>query len=129
MKLLKRKIITNHLIILNFLLIMVLLTNNGSFNVLSIKISSKTIDWNNNIGYFDRIVFNVITSDELMVQSIRDDEIDMVGQFVDVSLITQSDLDNPNIEISETRRRGFGHITFNTDRFPTNIRALRQGMA
>ncbi|MHA2363762.1 MAG: ABC transporter substrate-binding protein [Candidatus Hodarchaeales archaeon] len=85
--------------------------------------------WLNNQGYIDRIVFKVITSDELMVQALRAGEIDIVGQFVDVSLITQSDLNDPNMGLTQTRRRGFGHITFNTENFPTNIRALRQGMA
>ncbi|MHA2363764.1 MAG: ABC transporter substrate-binding protein, partial [Candidatus Hodarchaeales archaeon] len=85
--------------------------------------------WLSNQGYIDRIVFKVITSDELMVQALRAGEVDIVGQFVDVSLITQSDLNDPNMGLTQTRRRGFGHVTMNTERFPTNIRALRQGMA
>jgi ABC-type transport system substrate-binding protein len=85
--------------------------------------------WVNNQAYLDRIVFKVITSDELMVQALRAGEIDIAGQFIDVSLITQSDLTDPNMGLTQTRRTGFGHVTFNTENFPTNIRGLRQGMA
>ncbi|MHA2364414.1 MAG: ABC transporter substrate-binding protein [Candidatus Hodarchaeales archaeon] len=85
--------------------------------------------WINNKGYVDRIVFKVIPSDELMIQSLRNGEIDIVGKSVNVSLITQSDLTDPNIRLTQTRGRGFGHLTFNSGIFPTNIRGLRQGFA
>ncbi|MHA2364328.1 MAG: ABC transporter substrate-binding protein [Candidatus Hodarchaeales archaeon] len=85
--------------------------------------------WINSKGYIDRIVFKVISSDELMIPSLRSGEIDMIGQFVDVNLITQSDLTDPNLGLTQTRRRGFGALTFDSNLFPTNIRALRQGFA
>jgi ABC-type transport system substrate-binding protein len=85
--------------------------------------------WVNNQGYVDQIVFKVITSDELMVQALRAGEIDMVGQFVDVSLLTPSDNGDPSIGLTQTKRRGFGHVTFNSEKFPTSVRAIRQGFA
>jgi ABC-type transport system substrate-binding protein len=85
--------------------------------------------WVENQGYADQIVFKVITSDELLVQALRAGEIDMVGQFVDVSLLTSADNNDPSIGLTQTRRRGFGHVTFNAQSFPTNVRGLRQGFA
>lgn len=85
--------------------------------------------WLQNQGYIERIVFKVITSDELIVQALRASEIDMVGQFVDVSLLNAGDYNDPDIGLTQTRRRGFGHVTYNNAKFPTNIRALRQGFA
>ncbi|OLS22122.1 MAG: hypothetical protein HeimC3_32640, partial [Candidatus Heimdallarchaeota archaeon LC_3] len=85
--------------------------------------------WIDNQGYVDQILYKVITQDELMVESLRTGEIDIVGQFIDVSLLIPSDYSDPNIGLTQTRRRGFGHVTHNTQKFPTSVRALRQGFA
>ncbi|MHA2366793.1 MAG: ABC transporter substrate-binding protein, partial [Candidatus Hodarchaeales archaeon] len=125
----KRNLNSFHFTFLTFLFVLIFLSNNASISTVSCQMSPQSINWINNRGFVSQIYFKIITSDELMVQSLRGNEIDIVGQFVDVSLITQSDLVNPDFGFSETRRLGFGHITLNTNKFPTNIRALRQGMA
>ncbi|MHA2364561.1 MAG: ABC transporter substrate-binding protein [Candidatus Hodarchaeales archaeon] len=85
--------------------------------------------WMTNRGFFDNITFKVINDEVALVESLRNGTIDMIGQFVDTSLLNASDYSNPNISLTQTRRRGYGHITFNAQRFPTNTRALRQGFA
>jgi ABC-type transport system substrate-binding protein len=85
--------------------------------------------WIENQGYVDQIIYKVITQDELLVEATRTGEIDIVGQFVDVALLKPSDFSNPNLGLTQTRRRGFGHVTFNNQEFPTSVRALRQGFA
>ncbi|KKK85712.1 hypothetical protein LCGC14_2770550, partial [marine sediment metagenome] len=44
-------------------------------------------------------------------------------------LITPNDDDNPDIAIFESQTNGFSHFTMNTQRFPTSIRAFRQGFS
>ncbi|MFW9929677.1 MAG: ABC transporter substrate-binding protein [Candidatus Thorarchaeota archaeon] len=85
--------------------------------------------WIENQGYVDQIIYKVITQEELMVEALRTGEIDISGSFVNVALLKPSDYNNPDLGITETRRRGFGHMTFNTQKFPTNVRAFRQGFA
>ncbi len=85
--------------------------------------------WIDNRGYVDQIVYKVITQDELLVEATRTGEIDIVGQFVDVALLKPSDLADPDLGLTQTRRRGFGHITFNNQEFPSSVRAMRQGFA
>ncbi|MHA2366971.1 MAG: hypothetical protein ACXAC7_23665, partial [Candidatus Hodarchaeales archaeon] len=88
MQLKKHNMITFKIFILTLLLILIFLSSNGSIYVVANKMYSESSDWNNNRGFVDRIIFNIITSDEDMVNALRNGEIDIVGQFVDVSLIT-----------------------------------------
>jgi ABC-type transport system substrate-binding protein len=48
---------------------------------------------------------------------------------VDVSLLTPNDNNDAEIGLTQTKRRGFGHVTFNSEAFPTNVRGIRQGFS
>lgn len=83
-------------------------------------------DWTS--GYADELYFRVITGAEQQVLALQSGEIDLIGQFVDPELVPPL-LTDPNILINQTNRRGFGHVSFNCDRAPTNWTALRQAYA
>ncbi|MFW9930980.1 MAG: ABC transporter substrate-binding protein [Candidatus Thorarchaeota archaeon] len=126
--LIKKKRIIALLILFSFLSIFW----NTSENVVSKIVQSGPKPdkyWIDNQGYVDEIIFKVITQDALLINALREGEIDMMGSFIEPSLLIPADYNNPNLAITETRRRGFGHITFNTQKFPTSIRGLRQGFA
>jgi ABC-type transport system substrate-binding protein len=82
-----------------------------------------------NQGYVDEIFFKIIPSDNVMIQALLNGDIDIAGHFIDVFQLNTEDFTNPTFGIESTHRNGYGHLTFNTQLFPTNIRALRQGFS
>lgn len=64
-----------------------------------------------------------------MVDAVRSGEADMVGQAVQVNDLRPEDYRNNDLEITNTRDDSFGQLTFNTQRFPTSVRVLRQSFA
>jgi ABC-type transport system substrate-binding protein len=55
-------------------------------------------------------------------------DIDLIADFIDAAQIPRLQ-QNPNIAIGKTDRRGFGHLSFNTAKFPGNITEFRQAAA
>ncbi len=90
---------------------------------------SAQAQWRSNTGYVDELIFKVIRSPDEEVLALKKGDIDIIGSFVSPNLLTEDLLTDPNIGQSTTLRRGFGHISFNTAKFPTSSRALRQAFA
>ncbi|MHA2366408.1 MAG: ABC transporter substrate-binding protein, partial [Candidatus Hodarchaeales archaeon] len=98
-----------------------------SFTDLNVRQQSD--NWSLNHGYVDQIIFKEIDSEKLMMDALRTGEIDMIGQNIDQTLITHADLNDPGLELTTSLQSGYGGIAFRNDKFPTNIRAIRQAVA
>jgi len=79
-------------------------------------------------GYADEIYFQIIKGSQQQVLALQAGEIDMIGQFVDPDLRIPL-MTDPNILINQTIRRGFGLVSFNCEKTPTNWTSLRQAFA
>ncbi len=79
--------------------------------------------------YVDKVVYRVIASYERRVQALLSREIDLDTSFVGyhnlISLLTE----DPDIEIFESPRNGYGHIIINCARYPFNIGGFRRAFA
>jgi ABC-type transport system substrate-binding protein len=80
--------------------------------------------------YIDKLVYQVINSQDQRVLSMQAGTIDMDNSFFDPSYYEQLDND-PNINIFSAIRNGYGHITINCrdDAAPLNESVLRQAFA
>ncbi len=85
--------------------------------------------WRNNTAYVDEVLYKVIQGDEQQLLALKNGEIDVVGDFVAAQFISEDLINDPNIEINKTQRRGFGHVSFNTAKWPTDQRGLRRALA
>jgi len=74
--------------------------------------------------WVDKIVFKVIEGEDQQVLAIKSGEIDLTDSFIDPNQLPTL-LTNPAISVAQTDRRGFGHISFNSENFPTNITGFR----
>lgn len=121
-------------LLFSFLLILLSLGLTIPYSVISTAFVEDTMIntdsyWLQNRGFVDKIVFKVYTSDQNMLDALRRSEVDVVGQFMDESLLTSGDLNDTSILLTDTYQRGFGYLSMDSGWFPTNIRALRQGFA
>ena len=78
--------------------------------------------------FIDKIVFNVITSEDEQVLALMNDEIDLIGDTIDPSFIESLEAAE-NIETSATLRNGYGFFTINCAKYPFSITAFRRAMA
>ncbi len=85
--------------------------------------------WRNNTAYVDEVLYKIIQGDEQQLLALKNGEIDVVGDFVASQFISEDLLNDPNIGINKTQRRGFGHVSFNTAKWPTDQRGLRRALA
>jgi ABC-type transport system substrate-binding protein len=78
--------------------------------------------------YVDNLVFNVISSDDALVRALQNDDIDIIGDNLDLEqyLALESSED---IETVSTLRNGYGYVLINTAKYPLNITALRRAIA
>ena len=82
-----------------------------------------------NVGPFvDRVVYKVIPSADQRVLALQAGEIDMDLGFFDPVHLSTLDAD-PDIDIFEAVRNGYGHITINCDKYPLSISGLRRAFA
>jgi ABC-type transport system substrate-binding protein len=82
-----------------------------------------------NVGpYVDKVVFKVIPNQDQRILALQAGEIEM-----DLNPIYSTDLlsilEDSNIEVYESTRYGYGHITINCARYPLNISELRRAFA
>ncbi|MGY5852170.1 MAG: ABC transporter substrate-binding protein, partial [Candidatus Thorarchaeota archaeon] len=78
--------------------------------------------------FVDKVVYNVIEQDDQQVLALQNDEVDLIGDWVDPTFLptlTQAE----NIEVSETLRNGYGYIAINCAKYPFNITAFRRAAA
>ncbi|MFW9870519.1 MAG: ABC transporter substrate-binding protein [Candidatus Thorarchaeota archaeon] len=82
-----------------------------------------------NVGpYVDKIVYQVISSDDQAVLAIQAGEVEMDNSFFQPVHLPVLDAD-PDIEIASALRNGYGHITINCRDYPTNITEFRRAFA
>jgi len=82
-----------------------------------------------NIGpYLDKIVYQIIANSDQRIIAIQAGEIDMDLNFFDPVHYSTLDVD-PDIEIYQTPKNGYGHLTINCDKYPLNISGLRRAFA
>lgn len=125
----RRKIVFLIVIVTFSLILPIIFRNNFSIDADLNQGAHSDQFWIDNQGYVDQIIYKVISNEEMLIQSLRTGEIHIVGQYVNVDQLTPSDYNDQNIVISQTRARGFGQITHNSQKFPTSLRSLRQGFA
>ncbi|MHA1485041.1 MAG: ABC transporter substrate-binding protein [Candidatus Thorarchaeota archaeon] len=78
--------------------------------------------------YIDKLRFDVITSDDLQVLALQNDEIDLIDGFLDPSFIPALEVAE-NIQLTNVLRNGYGFVTLNTAKYPINYTAFRRALA
>jgi len=79
--------------------------------------------------YVDKVVYRTISSYESRVQALLSGEIDLDTSFVGYHSLTSLLTEDPDIEIFESPRNGYGHITINCARYPFSISGFRRAFA
>ncbi|MEM4735972.1 MAG: ABC transporter substrate-binding protein [Candidatus Thorarchaeota archaeon] len=78
--------------------------------------------------FVDEITYKVISNRDAAVLSLINDDIDLIGDMVDPTFLSQ--LQNaPNIEVANVLRNGYGYVTIKTNKYPLNITAFRRALA
>ncbi len=84
---------------------------------------------NLNVGpYVDNVVYKVITNQDQRILALQAGVIDMDLNFFDPVHLSLLDAD-PDIDIYEAVRNGYGHIAINCNRYPLSISGLRRAFA
>ncbi len=78
--------------------------------------------------YLDKVLFKVIIQDDQQVSSLLNNEIDMIGDYIDPSFLGTLQ-EAENIDISEMQRNGYGYISINCAKYPFNITAFRRAVS
>ncbi len=82
-----------------------------------------------NVGpYVDKIVYKVIGNQDQRILALQSGEIEMDTSFFDPVHLQTLDAD-PDIDIYEAVRNGYGHITIDCSDYPLNISGLRRAFA
>ncbi len=82
-----------------------------------------------NVGpYVDKIVYKVIANQDQRILALQSGEIEMDTSFFDPVHLQTLDAD-PDIDIYEAVRNGYGHITIDCSYYPLNISGLRRAFA
>ncbi len=97
--------------------------------ILPLSVSSATIkEDSTERPYIDRLQYKVITSDDLAINALINDEIDMISEPIDPGF--QAQLESAeNIKIESVLRNGYGYVTINCAKYPFNITAFRRAVA
>ena len=77
--------------------------------------------------YVSKIVYKVITQDDQQMLALQRNEIDLIGDMIDPSLIPT--LGEHYLEITNRLRNGYGYLTINCAKYPLNITAFRRAFA
>ena len=80
------------------------------------------------VGYVDQIVYPVIEGEEQEVLALIQGEIDIIGEQLNPTYLPVL-LADPNINITQTDRQGYGIIHLNTRKAPMNWTAFRRAVA
>ncbi len=78
--------------------------------------------------FVDKAVFTVISAYESKMSALQSGTIDLDTGFIELSDLTTLNED-PNIDVIEFPRHGYGHIIFNCARYPFNISGFRRAFA
>jgi ABC-type transport system substrate-binding protein len=78
--------------------------------------------------YADSVIFKIIAGQDVQVAAVRTGEIDILTDFIDDAAIIAELTADPNVEVEQTLRKGFGHLTFNCQHYPYNYPELRRAV-
>ncbi|MHA2158899.1 MAG: ABC transporter substrate-binding protein [Candidatus Thorarchaeota archaeon] len=78
--------------------------------------------------FVDKVVYKVINDYESRILALQEGVIDIDSGFIEVSNISKL-LADPNIEVIELPRNGYGDIIINCARYPLNISGFRRAFA
>jgi ABC-type transport system substrate-binding protein len=78
--------------------------------------------------YIDRVIFQVITGPDVQVAALIAGDIDCLADNVEASYIDELSA-NPNIEVTQTERLGFGFMAINCQRYPWTFPEFRRALA
>ncbi|MGY5874938.1 MAG: ABC transporter substrate-binding protein [Candidatus Thorarchaeota archaeon] len=78
--------------------------------------------------FLDRIVYKVIEGQDAQMLAIQSDEIDLIGNNIDLPDLPILSGD-PDIGVESVLRNGYGSISINTAKYPFNITAFRRACA
>ncbi len=82
-----------------------------------------------NVGpYVDKVVYKVIANQDQRILALQAGVIEMDLGFIDSVNLSTLDAD-PDIDIFEAVRNGYGYITINCDKYPLNISGFRRAFA
>ncbi|MFX1476138.1 MAG: ABC transporter substrate-binding protein, partial [Promethearchaeota archaeon] len=84
--------------------------------------------WDASGPYVDRAIFEVITGLDVQVAALIAGDIDHLADNIEASYIDELSV-NPNIEVTQTERLGFGFMAINCLRYPYSIPAFRRALA
>ncbi len=92
------------------------------------SVSAQDGGWDPTGPYADRIIFHVITGQDVQVAALIQGDIDCLADNVEAAYIEELQA-NPNIEVTQTERLGFGFMAINCMRYPYAIPAFRRALA
>lgn len=78
--------------------------------------------------FIDKIVFNVITSEDQRVLALQDGNIDLIDDQLDPAFL-ETLLQTDNVEVFHKPRMGYGYVEINCQKYPLNITAFRRALA
>ncbi len=85
-------------------------------------------EWSPVGPYADKVVFKVITGQDVQVAALIAGDIDHLADNVEASYIEDLQA-NPNVEVTQTERLGFGFMAINCQRYPYSIPGFRRALA
>ncbi len=78
--------------------------------------------------FIDKIIFKVITSSDEQVLALLDNEIDLIGDFVNPSYLPALQ-QAENVEVVEVPGNEYGYVAIDTAKYPFNITSFRRATA
>ncbi len=78
--------------------------------------------------FLEHILYRVIPDDQQQIQALLDDDIDLIGDTVDISYIDAL-RESVDIDVDSTPRNGYGYFALNCAKYPLNITAFRRAFA
>ncbi|MCK5303556.1 MAG: hypothetical protein KAJ96_10475, partial [Candidatus Thorarchaeota archaeon] len=78
--------------------------------------------------FVDKVQFRVIEGDDLQILALLNNEIDLIGDIVDPSFLSNL-AEVGDIDVASRIRNGYGFFTINCAKYPFNITAFRRAAA
>lgn len=78
--------------------------------------------------YADRVIFHVITGPDIQVAALLQGQIDHLADNVEAAYVEDLQA-NPDIEVTQSGRLGFGHLSINCQRYPYSFAEFRRALA
>ena len=92
------------------------------------SVAAQDGEWDPTGPYADRLIFHVITGQDVQVAALIQGDIDNLADNVEAAYIEELQA-NPNIEVTQTERLGFGFMAINCLRYPYTYPEFRRALA